>query len=136
MNEIDNLDVHALARCRAACGFDDEVVLSSREVAGLARRLRAIGAIASLLSTDDADFVGGLTLGGLLRHGLIEAVDMLAGDAEAVLAQANEDLGTGVGPSFEWPAQRPEKHGPPCIFDDMLAKSQEAEKWATQGGAA
>ena len=138
MTDWQNVDVHAVAGRMAACGFDNDVLLPQRTVAALARRLRGIDAIAAVLtaenphlSSDDA-----MTLGDCLRGGLIDAIAMLADDAAAALDAANDDYGTGVGPSFEWPAQRPEKHGPPCIFDDMLAKSQEAEKWAAQGGAA
>lgn len=86
------LDLGQSARRRAACGFEDELLLRSHQAAGLARRLRGIGAVAAVLTAenDNSHSPTAMDLGNFLRAGLVDALAMLAKDAECILECAND----------------------------------------------
>lgn len=85
MAEAQILDVHDRACRYASCGFENDVLLRGSEIAAIARRMRGIGAIAAVMAAEDSGATPGMLLGDFLRGGLIDAVAMLAWDADAAL---------------------------------------------------
>lgn len=87
------LDVHALYKQQAGCGYDRDLGLSAFEVQGIAARLRGIRAISALfIAAGDSD---ALKLGGWIDGGLNDALQALAEDAHSILEQHNNRVQKG-----------------------------------------
>ncbi|MFC7410880.1 hypothetical protein [Hydrogenophaga atypica] len=82
------LDLHAEYVAQSSAGYDASLTLHPREVQALATRLRAISAIAAVLQAGDSLDV--CVLGDYMRGGLIEAIDVMSGDAQGVLSVAHD----------------------------------------------
>ena len=81
------LDLHAVNRRNAACGYDHDLLLPAFCVQSIAANLRGICAIAAALNTEGS---GEVDFGEWMRSGLIEAIGILATDAGGTLASINE----------------------------------------------
>lgn len=87
-HEDQPLDLHALYRMNADCGYTDRIDLPAHTASSIAASLRGIRAItAILLVATDTDV---LTLGEWLQSGLVEAVDSLADGICTALEQGKE----------------------------------------------
>ena len=82
------LDLHAMYRQQASCGYTRSLLLGPHTVQIIAARLRGISAIGAVLTaaTDEES----LAISGWMRGGLVDAVRYLAADAHADLERANE----------------------------------------------
>ena len=85
-------DLHAAAQTHAAAGFTRPLQLQSRQAASLARSLRGIDAVASVLSAETGDDCSdtALILGDYLRSGLLEAIGAMATNAGELLEVIND----------------------------------------------
>ena len=84
--EEQPLDLHDLYRTNAACGYDQEIVLKQFQVQEIAARLRGIASITAVLIAEGSD----VSLGGWMRHGLLEAVQALNTDMQTRLEKIND----------------------------------------------
>lgn len=82
------LDLHAEYMAQRSAGYDASLTLHPNEVQALAIRMRAISAIAAVLQAGDSFDV--CLLGDYMRGGLIEAIDVMSGDAQGVLSIAHD----------------------------------------------
>ena len=82
------LNLHAMYRQQASCGFTRSLLLMPDTVESIASRLRGISAIGAVLTaaTDDESLV----IGEWMHGGLLDALRHLAADAHAALEHANE----------------------------------------------
>ena len=90
--EHQPLNLHAAARASEAAGFTRPIQLQSHQMAHLARSLRGIDAVASVLSAETGDDCSdtALILGDYLRSGLIEAIVTMAASAGDLMDQVND----------------------------------------------
>ena len=82
------LNLHAMYRQQASCGYTRSLLLVPHTVQSIAARLRGISAIGAVLTaaTDDESLV----IGEWMHGGLLDALRYLAADAHADLEHANE----------------------------------------------
>ena len=82
------LNLHAMYRQQASCGYTRSLLLVPHTVESIAARLRGISAIGAVLTaaTDDESLV----IGEWMHGGLLDALRYLAADAHADLEHANE----------------------------------------------
>lgn len=82
------LNLHAMYRQQASCGYTRSLLLVPHTVQSIAARLRGISAIGAVLTaaTDDES----LAIGEWMHAGLLDALRHLAADAHAALEHANE----------------------------------------------
>lgn len=90
------LDVHDEYHRAKACGFNTDLVICKFVAQEIAGRVRGISAIASLLAAENAD---GLSLGGYIRGGLLDALDLLSLDVTNRLEAANDRAEKAQAPS-------------------------------------
>ena len=92
-------DLHAAVQAHAAAGFTRPLQLQSRQAASLARSLRGIDAVASVLSAETGDDCSdtAMVLGDNLRMGLMEAVGVMVTNTQELLEQANEEAKAASG---------------------------------------
>ena len=85
-------DLHAAVQAHAAAGFTRPLQLQSRQAASLARSLRGIDAVASVLSAETGEDCSdtALILGDYLRSGLLEAIGAMATNAGELLEVIND----------------------------------------------
>ena len=90
--EHQPLNLHAAARASEAAGFTRPIQLQSHQMAHLARSLRGIDAVASVLSAETGDDCSdtALILGDYLRSGLLEAIGAMATNAGELLEVIND----------------------------------------------
>ena len=81
------LDLHAMYRQQASCGYARSLLLGPHTVQSIAARLRGISAIGAVLTaaTDDES----LAIGEWMHAGLLDALRHLAADALTDLERAN-----------------------------------------------
>ena len=82
------LDLYAMYRQQASCGYTRSLLLGPHTVQSIAARLRGISAIGAVLTaaTDDESLV----IGEWMHSGLLDALRSLAADANADLERANK----------------------------------------------
>ena len=85
-------DLHAAAHANTTAGFTHSLRLQSHQAAHLARSLRGIDAVASVLSAETGDDCSdtALILGDYLRSGLLEAIGAMATNAGELLEVIND----------------------------------------------
>ena len=85
-------DLHAAAQTHAAAGFTRPLQLQSRQAASLARSLRGIDAVTSVLTAETGDDCSdtAMILGDYLRMGLLEAIAVMTTNAHQMLDELND----------------------------------------------
>lgn len=81
------LDLHALYRRNATCGYSDDLTFSASEVQSMAARLRGVTAISSLLiaTINREEFVASESI----QSGLVEAMHVLTADVQDSIEKRN-----------------------------------------------
>ena len=97
--EHQPLNLHAAARASEAAGFTRPIQLQSHQMAHLARSLRGIDAVTSVLTAETGDDCSdtAMVLGDNLRMGLMEAVGVMVTNTQELLEQANEEAKAASG---------------------------------------
>lgn len=82
------VDLHALYRRAAVCGYGDALTFTASNVQSIQARLRGITAVSAILIAE----VGSteIDLGAWMRSGLVEAVHALAADASREIDRLND----------------------------------------------
>ena len=97
--EHQPLNLHAATRTSEAAGFTRPIQLQSHQMAHLARSLRGIDAVTSVLTAETGDDCSdtAMVLGDNLRMGLMEAVGVMVTNTQELLEQANEEAKAASG---------------------------------------
>ena len=90
--EHQPLNLHAAARASEAAGFTRPIQLQSHQMAHLARSLRGIDAVTSILTAETGDDCSdtAMILGDYLRMGLLEAIAVMTTNAHQMLDELND----------------------------------------------
>ena len=97
--EHQPLNLHAATRASEAAGFTRPIQLQNHQMAHLARSLRGIDAVTSVLTAETGDDCSdtAMVLGDNLRMGLMEAVGVMVTNTQELLEQANEEAKAASG---------------------------------------
>ena len=90
--EHQPLNLHAATRASEAAGFTRPIQLQSHQMAHLARSLRGIDAVTSVLTAETGDDCSdtAMILGDYLRMGLLEAIAVMTTNAHQMLDELND----------------------------------------------